>query len=163
MRRLRGTVALFPILGAVLAPKAVVAQVTPVAGPPRTLVGTWRGTSICRPVGKPACHDETAVYHFRRADTLTVPRADRSGASGGMTERLVLQGNKVVKGVEEEMGTMECSYDPTSGDLLCPMRDWRWVFHAATERGGVTLTGTLRNPAGVIWRDIRVTRSSTAP
>src|SRR5690349_1289325 len=34
---------------------------------PVSLVGEWRGTSICTPVGKPACHDEQVVYRVRRA------------------------------------------------------------------------------------------------
>lgn len=123
---------------------------------PSTLVGTWRGTSICRPVGKPACHDEIAVYHFR-IDTTGITDRDASA------ERLVWQANKVVNGVEEEMGTMGCTYDHGSGIVSCPMRGWRWVFRAASASARDSLVGTLQNPAGVVWRDVRVTRTSRQP
>lgn len=119
--------------------------------PPATLVGTWRGTSICRPVGKPPCHDEIAAYHFRVDST------------GGTSERLVWQANKIVKGVEEEMGTMSCTYEHDSGVLTCPMRGWQWVFRAFTTATGDSLVGTLRNPSGIVWRDVRVTRIGRQP
>jgi hypothetical protein len=125
------------------------------ARPPATLVGTWRGTSICRPVGKPACHDEIAVYHFRIDTTVA--------ADSSKPDRLVWQANKIVNGVEEEMGTMSCTYDRDSGVLACPMRGWRWVFRAASASTGDTLLGTLDNPSGVVWRDVRVTRTSRQP
>jgi hypothetical protein len=123
--------------------------------PPSTLVGTWRGTSICRPVGTPPCHDEIAAYHFRVDSTAA---ADSAG-----TEHLVWQANKVVNGAEEEMGTSTCTYERRSGVLTCPMRDWRWVFRAASASPGDSLVGTLKNPAGVVWRDIRITRTSREP
>ena len=139
----------------------------PPATAPASVVGTWRGTSICRPVGKPACHDEVAVYHIRRADSAGTPRADAprsSGVSGQPpSERLVWQGNKVVNGVEEDMATLSCTYDPTSGTALCPMRGWRWVFQAAIGAEGATLVGRLENPAGVVWRDVRVTKVADVP
>ena len=139
------------------------------AAAPATVVGTWRGTSICRPVGKPACHDEIAVYHFRVDSASGADSAARRPAdarSAARTERLVWQANKVVNGVEEEMGTMSCTYDRTSGNLRCRMRDWLWSFHA-TGAGATTtdaaLVGTLTNAAGVVWRDVRVTRTSGQP
>lgn len=167
MRRIPRVVRLLLLLPMVLAPETALAQTDAVARPPRTLVGTWRGTSTCRPVGKPACHDEIAVYHFRRVDSASGSAGGRARGAGsggaGLAEHLVLQANKVVRGVEEDMATLKCAYDPASGNVLCPMRDWRWVFRAAAERGDITLTGTLRSPAGVVWRDIRVARSSSIP
>ena len=123
---------------------------------PATVVGTWRGTSICRPVGKPPCHDEIAAYHFRMDSTVA---AD----SDAKSERLVWQANKIVNGVEEEMGTMSCTYEHEAGVLTCPMRGWRWVFRAVSAATGDSLVGTLRNPAGVVWRDIRITRTGRLP
>lgn len=167
MRRIHRVVELLLVLTMVLPLETALAQADTSASPPRTLVGTWRGTSTCRPVGKPACHDEIAVYHFRHVDSASASATAGARSAGsvdaGPVEHLVLQGNKVVNGVEEEMGTMKCTYDPASGNVVCPMRDWRWVFRAVTGPAGITLTGTLRNPAGVVWRDIRVTRSSTIP
>jgi len=124
--------------------------------PPASLVGTWRGTSICRPVGKPACHDEIAAYHFHVDSAATA-------GGGASSERLVWQANKVVNGAEEEMGASTCTYERQSGVLTCPMRDWRWVFRAASAVTGDSLVGTLRNPAGVVWRDVRITRTSRQP
>jgi hypothetical protein len=106
-------------------------------------------------VGKPPCHDEIAAYHFRVDSTVA---ADRT-----RVERLVWQANKIVNGVEEEMGTMACTYDPAAGALTCPMRGWQWVFRAASAASGDSLVGTLRNPSGVVWRDVRATRTSRQP
>ena len=134
------------------------------AAPPSSVVGTWRGTSTCRAVGKPACHDEIAVYHVR-IDSATAPAAPPrdAGVQGAPTERLVLQGTKVVNGVEEEMGTLSCTYDAASGIVRCPRRGWTWTFRAASGPEGDTLTGTLESPAHAVWRDVRVARIANEP
>jgi len=118
--------------------------------PPASLVGTWRGTSICTPVGKPACHDETVIYHMRPAAGPAAP------ASPG-TERLMWAANKIVDGKEEEMGEFACTYVRRTGVATCPMRGWMWRLRA---QGG-TIAGTLVNPDGIVWRNIHVTRSGS--
>jgi hypothetical protein len=117
-------------------------------GAPASLVGTWRGTSICTDVGKPACHDEVVVYHFSAKPDSTAKATPGSG------EHLGWQMNKVVAGAEEEMGTLECDYARATGATVCPMRNWSWRFRAR----GDTLRGTLVNPLGVTWRNIVVAR-----
>jgi hypothetical protein len=117
-------------------------------GAPASLVGTWRGTSICTDAGKPACHDEVVVYHF-------IAATDSSANATRVTvEHLGWQMNKVVAGAEEEMGKLGCDYVRESGATVCPMRDWSWRFRAR----GDTLRGTLANPTGVVWRNIVVAR-----
>jgi hypothetical protein len=118
------------------------------SSPPHTLVGDWRGTSICTPVGKPACHDEVVVYHF-----TALP--DSAGLAAAGVQRLHWTANKIVAGQEESMGEMTCTYAPSTGDLTCPMRGWTWTLHAR----GVTLDGILANPSGVVWRNIHATRA----
>jgi hypothetical protein len=121
----------------------------PGGGPPPTLVGMWRGTSICTPVGKPACHDETVVYHVSPA------AGQGAAASAGDTVRLAVVMNKIVDGKEEEMGDLVCAYAPRTGLATCPMRGWTWRFQAR----GDAIRGTLANPTGVVWRNINVTRT----
>jgi hypothetical protein len=138
---------------ALVASRGIAAQTHP-APPPASLVGTWRGTSICTAAGKPACHDEVVVYHFAAAhDSTSAGQAGVARASGAV-ERLDLTANKVVNGREEEMGTLAFEYRPGTGVAVCLMRGWTWSFHA----DGGTLTGTLVNPAGVVWRNVRVAR-----
>ncbi|HET6763041.1 MAG TPA: hypothetical protein VFH27_05195 [Longimicrobiaceae bacterium] len=119
-------------------------------GPPASLVGAWRGTSICTPVGKPACHDETVVYYMRPA-----PGQAAHAAPGG--ERLTWVANKIVNGKEEEMGELACAYVRRTGVVTCPMRGWMWRLRAQ----GTSMTGTLVSPQGVVWRHVRVARSGT--
>jgi hypothetical protein len=115
------------------------------AGAPASIVGDWRGTSICTAAGKPTCHDEVVVYHMRR---------DTTASGGAGVERLEWVANKIVNGREEEMGTLACEYRPAAAVVTCPMRNWTWRLEAR----GDSLVGTLANPAGVVWRDVRVAR-----
>jgi hypothetical protein len=124
------------------------AQDSSAAPAPLSLVGDWRGTSTCTPVGKPACHDEQVVYHVRRA---------AAASKDSTVERLEWVMNKIVDGAEEEIGTMDCEYRPAAALVTCLMRGWVWSFDAP---GGGVLRGTLKNPAGVVWRDIRATRGA---
>ena len=133
---------------AMLFPLALAAQQQPAAGAEQaSLDGRWRGTSLCTDVGKPACHDETVVYHFRRLASAA------AGAHAPM--RFEWQMNKVVNGQEEEMAKLTCTVEMANERVSCPMRDWMWTFHAQ----GDSLVGTLANPAGVTWRNIRVGRA----
>jgi len=143
-RLLRLVVAALPLCAPGL-PRLARAQDSAVAAAPLSLVGEWRGTSTCTPVGKPACHDEQVVYHVRRAAT-----ADTDST----VERQEWVMNKLVNGAEEEMATLECEYRPAVAQVTCPMRGWVWSFDAPAG----LLRGTLKNPAGVVWRDIRVAR-----
>ncbi|HET6993820.1 MAG TPA: hypothetical protein VFI06_02505, partial [Chitinophagaceae bacterium] len=57
--------------------------------------GTWKGTSICQIKSSP-CHDEIAVYHI-----------SKTGKEGIYSMIM----NKVVNGVEEDMGVLEYTYN----------------------------------------------------
>src|SRR4051812_24052708 len=100
------------------------------------VVGDWRGSSICR-VKPSACHDEEALYHVK------------AGAKPGTFS---MQADKIVNGKPEEMGTADCSYEPTKKLLYC-----------AFERGYVDLTleGEQLNGAMFLadktrWRAIKL-------
>jgi hypothetical protein len=110
-----------------------------------TLNGTWRGTSICTTVGKPACHDEVVVYYTRLRD---------SSKPAPIPLRLDWTANKIVGGKEESMGELVCGVQPDRRSVICPMRDWRWRFAVR----GDTMTGTLVNANEVVWRNIRAVR-----
>jgi hypothetical protein len=106
------------------------------------IAGTWRGTSVCTPVGKPTCHDEVVVYRVREL-----------GPAGSEKVQIVM--NKIVNAKEDSMATLVCSHASGPHLVACPMRGWTWTFQLA----GDTLSGTLANPTGVVWRNIRVARS----
>ena len=142
-------------LALLMLPLAVPARGQGVASePPGSIVGTWRGSSVGTSVGKPACHDEHVVYHFTRAGD---DRAARAAMPSQKVERLRWVMNKVVNGREEGMGDLVCTYTTATRVARCPMRDWMWTFAAR----GNGLTGTLANPSGVVWRNVRVSRSAT--
>jgi hypothetical protein len=99
------------------------------------VLGDWRGSSICL-VKPSACHDEEALYHVR-------------GAAAG---KLSMQADKIVDGKPEEMGTADCSYEPT-----------KKLLHCAFARGYVDLTleGDSLNGAMFLtdksrWREIKL-------
>jgi len=81
-------------------------------------LGTWRGTSTCL-IRPSACHDEVTVYHISRFRTDST--------------KYTMQANKIVNGVEENMGTLEpCTFTPKTGVFICPMppgmRPGEWKF-----------------------------------
>ncbi len=65
------------------------------------LPGVWKGNSICQIKSSP-CHDEIAVYHI---------------SSSGKPNLYHMLMNKLVNGVEEEMGTLDYIYDPAGNSL----------------------------------------------
>ena len=70
--------------------------VTPAADDESSLVGIWRGESICVQRNT-ACHDEVAVY--------------RVSATPGKHGHVYVSGGKVVDGREVVMGSGEWRYD----------------------------------------------------
>ena len=110
------------------------------------LDGIWHGTSICTAAGRPACHDETVVYHIR----TVVAQPHRDSVEWVM--------NKIVGGAEEWMATLACTVNTARAAAQCPMRGWMWGFHLS----GDTLRGTLDNPAGVPCRNNVVARHNSS-
>jgi len=106
------------------------------------VIGDWKGTSICK-ANKPVCKDEIVVYHI-------APLPDQPGVS--------VMANKIVNGVEEAMGILNCVVDVKAHTVTCPMppqfRPGLWKF---SWRGN-TMQGTLTEPSGKLIRVIRVAR-----
>jgi hypothetical protein len=106
-------------------------------GATEQLVGTWQGRSLCVTTKRPACSDETVVYHIARH------------APGA--EAFDIKADKIVDGEEQFMGDLACSFEPTRQQLLCPMGAGEWRFRW----DGRQLVGVLHDPDGP-FRVIRV-------
>ena len=76
------------------------------------LVGKWQGTSICQVKNSP-CHDEVVVYHISK---------------GNGNDSFNIQANKIVNGVEEDMGILHCSYNETTKQLVSNEYNSNWTF-----------------------------------
>jgi hypothetical protein len=106
--------------------------------PPNPL-GVWRGTSICLVRPSP-CNDEIDVYRITRAN-----------AGNGLS----IDARRIVKGKEEEMGVLDCSFAAPAAQLTCTMPNGVWRF---TIRGD-SLAGELRLPDNTKYREVRASRS----
>ena len=121
---------------------AVQATPTKSNGATDQLLGEWRGRSLCVTTTRPACTDETVRYRFRRPK----PGVDA----------FALEASKLVDGKFEVMGPeLECSFEPTRQQLLCPMGQGRWQFRW----DGRQLIGVLLDPSGP-FRLIRVDKAA---
>jgi len=105
----------------------------------KTLVGTWRGTSVCL-VHPSACNDEIVVYR------ITPLKA---------ADSLALDARKIVRGEEQEMGVLACRLMPLSGQLTCTMPQGVWQFSVRND----SLTGELRLRDNTRYRDVRTIRA----
>ncbi len=107
------------------------------------VLGTWRGTSTCL-VRPSACHDEVVVYRI-------TPGAGR--------DSVALDALKIVRGQEEDMGTLACQVTPATppgADVTCRMRNGVWKFRVH----GDSLVGELRLPDNTKFRDVRTKRGT---
>jgi hypothetical protein len=119
---------------------AALAASPPPAGDP--LVGRWHGTSLCQVRPSP-CRDEEAVYHIAR----------KPGGGYAMTM------NKIVAGVEQEMGILDATFTPATHRLAGVTYDRRgaparWEFQLRGDR----LSGRLVTNGNVVFRLIEVRR-----
>ena len=119
----------------VLARDAFAQSPTAAANP----LGIWRGTSICMVRPSP-CNDEVAVY-----------RITRTKAGDGLS----VDARKIVKGKEEEMGVLDCSFAASVAQITCKMPNGVWRF---TIRGD-SLVGDLRLPDNTKYREVQASRS----
>ena len=104
------------------------------------LIGIWKGTSLCQIKSSP-CHDEQVVYHISKGDHAN--------------EFKVLM-NKVIQGVEEEMGTLVGTFSGNQRELICsPKPNSIWRFKLTNQK----LEGTLYYNKE-LYRIISVTKSS---
>src|SRR5947209_16395968 len=91
------------------------AQASVSTSPASTVLGTWRGTSTCL-VRPSACHDEVVVYRI---------------TPGPTRDSVAFDALKIVRGQEEDMGTLMCQVThaiaPAVG-VTCRMRNGVWKF-----------------------------------
>ena len=135
-------VALASALGAALAPAAVAqspVRPTPSAG----AVGVWRGESICL-VRPSACNDESVVYR------ITAMKA---------TDSLSLDARKIVRGEEQDMGTLSCRLQPADSEITCVLPQGVWHFRVRSD----SLTGELRLADDTRYRVVRASRRAGEP
>jgi hypothetical protein len=126
------------VLGSALARPAI-AQ-SPVQPPALTSpVGIWRGASVCL-VRPSACNDEIVVYRITPMKTA---------------DSLAVNGRKIVRGEEQEMGVLGCRFVPLSGQLTCTIPQGVWQFHVRND----SLTGELRLLDNTRSREVRAIRA----
>lgn len=88
------------------------------------VAGIWKGESICQIKNSP-CHDENVVYHI---------------TAGSIPDSFYIQANKIMNGVEEDMGTLGAFYDPSKHLLTAHFRkNDSWEF----KLNGTQMDGTL--------------------
>jgi hypothetical protein len=88
------------------------------------VAGIWKGTSICQVKDSP-CNDESVVYHI---------------SAGKSSDSFYIQANKIVNGVEEDMGTLGASYDSSKHLLTAHFsKNDTWEF----KLNGTQMDGTL--------------------
>ena len=127
------------VLGSALA-RTAIAQ-SPVQPPALTSpVGTWRGASVCL-VRPSACNDESIVYRITPMKTA---------------DSLAVDGRKIVRGEEQEMGVLGCRFVPLSGQLTCTIPQGVWQFRVRND----SLTGELRLLDNTRSREVRAIRAS---
>src|SRR2546423_1447014 len=90
----------------------------------KNVIGIWKGTSICQVKNSP-CHDENVVYHI---------------SAGKTTGSFYIQASKIVNGIEDDMGTLEATYDIAKRILTAHFRkDSTWE----SKINGDHMDGTL--------------------
>jgi hypothetical protein len=105
--------------------------------PDTSVAGVWKGTSICQVKPSP-CHDEVVVYHI---------------SPGKKPQEFNIIMNKIVNGVEEEMGAIPATYDLRSHKLTGIMKNYpAWNFVVK----GKVMDGTLLLQDGTLYRIIHV-------
>jgi hypothetical protein len=101
------------------------------------LIGVWKGTSICQVKSSP-CHDEVVVYYISKAQGI---------------DTFTILANKIVNGIEEEMGTISCKFDKKNNQLISTSYNSLWTFNVK----GKDLDGTLIY-RGNLYRIIKVSK-----
>jgi hypothetical protein len=105
--------------------------------------GIWKGTSLCQ-VKQSACHNESVVYHIsKKSATL-----------------YTIEANKIVNGVEEDMGVFDAVYDDTKQTLTFTMQDRQghndvWLFNI----DGMQMHGTLTIDEKTLFRIVELKKN----
>jgi len=103
-------------------------------------IGTWKGESICQVKSSP-CHDEIAVYHILKGDKPN-------------TFHFIM--NKMVNGVEEDMGVLDYTYDSATNTFtsIDDKHKTVWMFTIKNE----TMEGTLIYN-NILYRVIKLSKA----
>lgn len=113
---------------------------------PASVLGTWKGESIC--VGnRPACKNEIVVYRFESV--------------AGKYDVVLLLADKIIEGKRIPMGKLEFRYDQAKGELSCEFTIRQthglWQYKVS----GDTMEGTLvLLPDRELGRRVKVKRVS---
>ncbi len=112
--------------------------------PADSIVGTWRGTSLCvNRKAAPACTDEQALYR------ITAKTADA----------VVLEGNKIVHGKVEFMGEFRPTFDASTGTWVAVFEGPRKSARLRLKVADGKLTGTMSLlPDDIVIRRIELTK-----
>lgn len=102
--------------------------------PGSSLIGTWKGTSICQMKRSP-CHDEIVVYYISKAKG---------------TDTFSIKANKIVNG-KEEMGIIGFKLDNKNNRLFSTDYNSVWTLNFKDEN----IDGTLYN-LGNLYRIIKL-------
>ena len=104
----------------------------------KKIAGVWKGTSLCQVKDSP-CHDEQVVYYVTK-----------NKIPNGFSFRAT----KMVNGKEEEMGTLEYTFDPKTQQLTStPRQNVVWKLKLTDKK----LDGTLHNN-GQLYRIVAVSK-----
>lgn len=101
------------------------------------LIGTWRGTSICQ-IRPSACNDEICAYHITK------------GEGAGIYHMVM---NKVVNGVETDMGVSDYIYKESDHSLYTYIEKYKVTVQFTVN--GKTMDGTLTSN-GKLYRVIKL-------
>jgi hypothetical protein len=102
------------------------------------LIGVWKGSSICQIKNSP-CHDETVVYYISKKPGI---------------DTFYINGNKIVNGVEEEMGILPFTLNKKMNQLISTSYGL-WTFTIKQRK----LEGTLVSK-GALYRIINLTKQN---
>ena len=102
------------------------------------LIGVWKGSSICQIKNSP-CHDETVVYYISKKPGI---------------DTFYINGNKIVNGVEEEMGILPFTLNKKTNQLISTSYGL-WTFTIKQRK----LEGTLVSK-GALYRIINLTKQN---
>jgi hypothetical protein len=104
-----------------------------------TPVGTWRGTSVCLVRPSP-CNDEVVVYRIARTNAA---------------DSLTIDGRRIVRGEEQEMGVLTCRFTSPNASLTCAIPQGTWQFRVRND----SLVGEFRRADNTKFRDVRAIRA----
>ena len=78
------------------------------------LLGEWTGRSLCVTTLRPACTDETVLYRLSK------------NTPAGLGFQLEM--NKIVEGETQLMVQLDCRFEETRQQLICPVVGGQWQF-----------------------------------